>query len=111
MSNIDHIAAQEAAENGINRAADHADREFDGWVEEATEALGWAATIIPGDKFTIEQLRQLTTDLPDPPDLRTWGAATRRATKLGYIVRTEGYAAAASSNNSPKPLYTRGIWR
>lgn len=109
---IDHAYAQHAATTGIHRAADHADRQFSGWVEEAAEALGWAATQFPDDgSFTVEQLRQLTAALPAPPDLRSWGAATQRATKLGYIVRTGGYAAAASSNNSPKPLYRRGAWQ
>ena len=108
---IDHAAAQEAGELGINRAAEHADSEFSGWVEEAAEALGWAATEFRGEKFTIEQLRQLTSALPDPPDLRSWGAATRRATRLGYIAKTNEFALAASSNNSPKPLYIRGAWR
>lgn len=111
MKHINHASAQTAAETGINRAADHAEREFSGWVEEACEALGWAASVIKNERFTIEQLRQLTSGLQDPPDLRSWGAATRRATNLGYIVRTAGYAAAASSNNSPKPLYVRGVWR
>lgn len=110
--NIDHATAQEAAEIGIKRAADHADREYSGWVEEAAEALGWAATQHPaGSEFTIEQLRRLTTELPDPPDLRSWGAATQRATRLGYITKTGNFAMAASSNNSPKPLYIQGVWR
>jgi hypothetical protein len=108
---INHEEAQEAAELGIKRAADHAEREGSGWVEEAAEALGWAATQHLGPEFTIEQLRQLTTQLPDPPDLRAWGAATQRAARLGYIVKTSNFALAASSNNSPKPLYVQGAWR
>lgn len=110
---IDYETAQDAAESGIQRAADHANHEYSGWVEEAAEALGWAATqFADGAEFTIEELRQLTTShLPDPPDLRSWGAATRRATKLCYLVKTEGFALAASSNNSPKPLYIKGVWR
>lgn len=109
---LSHQEAQEAAETGIKRAADHAEREYNGWVEEAAEALAWAATQYPaGSEFTIEQLRQLTVGLPDPPDLRSWGAATQRATKLGYIVKTGNFALAVSSNNSPKPLYLKGVWR
>ena len=109
---IDHAAAQDAAENGIERSAAHANNEFACWVDEATEALGWAAQqFSKGSEFTIEQLRQLTVDLQAPPDLRAWGAATRAATRLGYIVKTEGFALAASSNNSPKPLYVAGVWR
>ena len=111
MMSVDHQRAQEAAVTGIKRSADHADRERSGWVEEAAEALGWASTQYPGSEFTIEQLRQLTAELPAPPDLRSWGAATQRATKLGYIIKTRNFALAASSNNSPKPLYTQGAWQ
>jgi len=109
---MNHAAAQDAAELGIERAGEHADRCSSDWVEEAAEALGWAATQHRGGAgFTIEQLRQLCSALPEPPDLRAWGAATRRATRLGYVIKTDGFALAASSNNSPKPLYTQGAWR
>lgn len=104
---------QQAAQNadlGIHRAASRAERRFENWVHEAVEALGWAASQMRAASFTIEELRGLCGELPAPSDLRAWGAATRRATRLGYIVRTDGYAPAASSNNSPKPLYTAGSW-
>jgi|GEM_PF-3514595 len=108
---INHTAAQGAAESGMDRSGSHANQEAEGWVEEAAEALGWAATQHPGSEFTIEQLRQLTAGLTEPPDLRAWGAATRRATRQGFLVKTSGFALAASSNNSFKPLYIKGIWR
>jgi len=112
MNTYDHLQAAEAAQLGIQRAADHADKMFAGWVEEAAEALGWAAKQFPfGSEFTVEQLRRLCHQLPEPPDLRSWGAATQRARRLGYIVNTGGFAEAASSNNSPKPLYRAGVWR
>jgi hypothetical protein len=107
---INHDAAQIAADQGISNAADSANRASPGWIGEAAEALGWAATQLPGE-FTVEQMRAICEALPDPPDLRAWGAATRMATRKGYIVKTERFATAASSNNSPKPLYRQGAWR
>lgn len=109
---MDHKQAQESAAIGIERSAANANRTHSGWVEEASEALGWAATQFDrGVEFTVEQLRQLCSQLPEPPDLRSWGAATQKATKRGYIVKTGNFALAASSNNSPKPLYQAGVWR
>ena len=109
---IDYAQAAQAAQQGIEQAGEHANKMFANWVEEAAEALGWAANQYPfGKEFTVEQLRQLCHQLPEPPDLRSWGAATQRARRLGYIVNTGGFAEAASSNNSPKPLYRAGVWR
>lgn len=110
-----HGHAQERADAGIASSAQHADEVHESWVAQAAEALGWAASqSVRGLKFTVEDLRghpTIVRMLPPPPDLRSWGAATRRATKLGYIVKTDEYALAASSNNSPKPLYRAGVWR
>lgn len=105
---MNHQEAARAAEVGIDRSAGHADRVHAGWVKEAAEALRVASAVQP-QPFTVEQLRAVCGFLPEPPDLRAWGAATRKATRLGYIVRTSQFAPAASSNNSPKPLYVRGM--
>jgi hypothetical protein len=102
-------AASKAANLGIERAVQHAERVHTDWAQDAAAALGQAASSFgAGELFTIEQLRALCTDLPAPPDLRAWGGVTRIAMRLGYIERTHSFALATSSNNSPKPLYAKG---
>jgi hypothetical protein len=110
---INFEAAAARADAGIERAARKADRASPEWVDKAAEMLRIGACILgaqlPGE-FTVEHLRALTDKaLPQPPDKRAWGAATRVATSRGFIERIPGrYAAAASSNGSPKPLYRKG---
>lgn len=96
---------------GMRRAAEHAERESDGWIERAVTVLRTAAQVAkPEDEFTIEQLRAdgWSRLLPEPPDLRAWGSATQIAARRGFIEKTGGYAPATSSNGSPKPLYRKG---
>lgn len=106
--------AKASANVGIQRAAERAERTEPGWVDRAAEAVrDYALNSLAGinGEFTIDEARPwiaANTRLADPPDGRAWGAATRRALKLGYIVATDGYAPAASSNGSPKRLYRRG---
>ncbi len=102
--------AKASANVGIQRAADRAERTEPGWVDQAAEALRKIVLASSLQRtFTIDQARHWCRhDVADPPDGRAWGAVTRRALKLGYIVATDGYAPAASSNGSPKRLYRRG---
>ena len=59
------------------------------------------------DRFLIEQVReQLPEDFPHPVDGRSWGGVVQRAANDG-IIRRAGYAAAKSSNCSPKPLWIK----
>lgn len=102
-------AARARAEAGIQRAADATERREPGWTEMAAEALRQFAR--EQDKpFTIELARAaFEKSLPPPNDKRSFGAATRFATSRGFIERVPGmFFAAASSNNSPKPVYVRG---
>lgn len=105
--------AKASANVGIQRSAERAERTEPGWVDRAAEAvrdyvrLHVARSDEPSE-FTIERVREYMASVPPAPDGRAWGAVTRRALKLGYIVATDGYAPAASSNGSPKRLYRRG---
>ena len=103
--------ATRAAEAGIKRAADNAGAS---WVAIAADELGWAASRADASEFTVEELRWYIRthgdEIAEPPDLRAWGAATQRAARMGFIVRTGHFARAASSNGSPKPLYRFGRW-
>ncbi len=101
--------ARSRAERGIKSSADHAGRE---WQDQAVAAarlfVRWNERGYGGEPFTMEEVREWASiRIDDPPDLRAWGAVTRRLKSEGIIRPTGGYAKAASSNLSPKPLYVR----
>jgi hypothetical protein len=103
-------AARERAGVGIERVADATEKRIAGWCEMACEKLrAFART--QGGVFTIELARMaFEKDLPEPCDLRAWGAVTRMATSRGFIERVKGqYFPAASSNGSDKPVYRAGV--
>jgi hypothetical protein len=105
QTEIDFTAAREAAERGIQSSAQHAEDDRPGWGESALAWLRFHAEVSEGE-FTMEQFRQMASMvLPEPPDLRAWGSVTQKAIRQGIIRKTGGYAPAASSNGSPKPLY------
>jgi hypothetical protein len=96
--------AERRRDIGMERAVEHADAVQDSWSVDATAALLAYAHRI-GRSFLVEEVREAATWLPSPPDGRAWGAVTRRAALAGSIVRV-GYAPAASSNCSPKCLWS-----
>lgn len=90
-------------------AAERAEREHEGWVEVAVERLRqWV--VKQRAPFTIEHARAaVSADLPNPPDLRSWGAVTREAKRRLYIVQVPRlFMPAVSSHGSPKAAYARG---
>lgn len=99
---IDFTAARRDA--GIQRAADHAEREAPGWGEGAVAFVQWYAR--HNREFLAEDVIEsyIRVGLPEPPDGRAWGAVIRRAAKLGAIQKA-GYRPARSSNLSPKVLW------
>lgn len=104
---IELDAAAVRANAAILAVAAKAERKSAGWVERALAELGEFARSTKGT-FTIEQARAaIEGRLPKPHDLRAWGRVTRSARSKGVIVQ-DGYAPAASSNGSPKPLYRAG---
>lgn len=102
--------ARAAADVGIERAAARNEDANPGWVDAAVERLRAFSRHAPGC-WTMEQARAVIgPELPEPTDLRTWGAVTRIATKRGYIAPARGvYMAAISSNGSAKPAYRKGV--
>lgn len=101
--------AQVAAQVGIERAADKAERIEPHWVTEAAEDVKAYFESHPEVHCTIELVRRFCRPQPDGADARAWGAVTQRALRLNYIERVPGqYAPANSSNGSPKPVYRRG---
>lgn len=77
------------------------------WPERAFVALReYARTAAKARRlFTIEMARAKCPAPPEGADLRAWGAITTRALREGVIERTGQFAAARSSNGSPKALY------
>lgn len=108
------VAASLRAETGITSSAAHAEADVPGWSDHAMALLGrfvrleamYGASFAP---FTMEQFRLWAYHhgLTRPAEERCWGSVTQKALRLGLIVKV-GYAAAASSNNSPKATY-RGV--
>lgn len=101
--------ARAAADAGIERVTSRNEDANPGWVDAAVMRLRIFAKHAPG-VWTMEQAREvIAAELPEPTDLRTWGAVTRTAAKRGYIAPVRGvYIAAASSNGSAKPAYRKG---
>lgn len=77
------------------------------WVREAAKLLGrWFSR--RSGAYTVEQARK-TIRIDDPPDLRMWGLATRRALDEGLIRATDLYAKARSSNGAKRRMYIKGV--
>lgn len=101
-------AAREAGAEGMQRAADHADRVDADWTEQAFAAVVTGVRAQP-EPFTFESLRlRIEGKVPSPPDARAWGVVVRRAIKTGVIVKTGDYAPRASGNLTPTATYVRG---
>lgn len=102
---IDFTPALERAELGIQRSVDHANRVESEW---SGQALGLLVAFARqrGQPFLIEEARRWaeSNGLREPPDARSWGAVTRRASAKKRIEKV-GAAPAASSNCSLKPLW------
>lgn len=97
---------QARRDTGIASSANHAEQDVPGWGDTALVFLTQFAELkmVP---WTMETCRAwcVWAGLPEPTELRAWGAVTQKAIRQGIIRKTGQYAPAASSNGSPKPLY------
>lgn len=102
--------ARDRGAAGIARAAERNERQNGGWGTLALAAVAtWVKAQPMKSEFTMEDVRAHIEDkLPEPTDLRAWGAVTQSAVRALYIERTGMHAPAKSSNGSDKPLYRRG---
>lgn len=85
-------AARAARDEGMVRAAEHAESVHPRWVDQATDVLLDFLTIgeiAGGVEFTSEDVRDHADQLglPKPPHLRAWGPVFRRVAKTGRIVK------------------------
>lgn len=99
---FDFEAARRRRDEGAANAAAHADRVNPNWSGDAAHFLyGFLKrTSVP---FLTEQVvaEAKAANFPAPPDGRAWGAVIQRAHRARQIEKA-GYAAAATSNCSPK---------
>jgi len=96
----------ERRERGMASSLAHAESDAPGWAAQCYALLcEYAAS---HHEFQIEQFRAwaYANGLPKPDEERAFGSVTQRAIRASVIVRT-GYAPAASSNGSAKPVYAR----
>lgn len=101
--------AEARADEGMARAAQHAEAVEPGWCACAVESLRDFAKRQAGP-FLIETARFVmqANGLPAPPEERAWGSVTRQAAKAGFIAMTDRMGKAITSNGSPKPMWVKG---
>lgn len=99
--------AERRRDLGMQRATDHADRERPNWSIRAAHALYAYCQEHKGETFLCEDVRawaEAKMLVSTPPTAKAWGSIFKEAAKAG-TVRKAGYAAAKSSNLSPKVLW------
>jgi hypothetical protein len=92
---IDFTAARIARDDGMARAANHADQVVPSWQERALAFLrDYAASHAD---FICEDVRQYAEarGLPTPPDGRAWGAVMMRGARLHIVGKTDRVRCAA----------------
>lgn len=104
---MDMQQAATARDTGMALALDKADRDQEGWSDDAMVAVRSFTAMNQGKSFLTEHLRAWaeSAGIVEPAaNERAWGAVMRRAAKEGLIQKI-GYAPSASSNLSPKTLW------
>ena len=97
--------AVSAGERGMQRAADHAEREAPGWGELAFDFLERFAAETDGPFLAEEVVEAAAGIVPPAPDARAWGSVFQKASRR-KVIRRVGYAPAATSHGSAKPLWS-----
>lgn len=99
--------AKRDAQAGIDRAAAAADRHVDGWTARAYEFVCKFAEQNRGREFIGAEIvkASLQTDIPQPPNMKAWGAPLQRAARRGVIVKV-GYAEDPDRHGAPVPLWS-----
>lgn len=99
------------AQEGMERAAAHAERVEPDWNDRAYDLLCAFARTRP--EFHAEEARAWAVEqgLPTPPDNRAWGWPTKRAVKEG-VLQHDRYEAVkiAPSHGRPMPVWKSLIY-
>jgi hypothetical protein len=107
------LTSQQLAEEGANRAADHAERDVNGWKEDAVMGFVTYLTtqVVMGGLLTTEKAR--TWAQAEAPRLitseeRAWGYVAVEVKKQGYIEHA-GWTTAKNRkvHNTPVTLWRR----
>lgn len=106
MTIQDMAAALAARDAGMQSSAEHAEDVQPGWQDMA---VSFCTMLAPLGDFTMERMAAAAygLGLQRPAEGRAWGSVTVRLIREGVIEKTGGFAPAASSHGSPKPLYRR----
>lgn len=107
MSDLFAYAAR-ARDEGIKRAADHADRTTPEWTDVAYSFLLSFAR--DHELFISEDVSNASKSaaFPQPPTDRAWGTVYRRAAKAGIIVQ-DGFGRSARRHASICPRWRSKI--
>jgi hypothetical protein len=94
---LDLMGGRHLANQGMERAIDHANAVNAGWGDAAFAKLAEYARWTPF--FTVEQMRAwaYSQGLPRPPNECSWGAVTTRARKSGVMTLGD-YATAENAS-------------
>lgn len=95
------------ADDGAQRALDHADIQFGSWSDRAYEFLQrYIEQKVP---FRVEQVRKAAQDagLPHAPDARAWGGVLMKAKKAG-LLKHMGWVPCDDPNGHSHPV---SLWR
>lgn len=95
------LFAQQAADKGIERSINNANKKIDGWADIA---FGFLENYIKQhSEFMTEQMRNASIGtVPEPPSNRSWGGVIRRAAKEGKIFR-KGFQNTTNENSHGTP--------
>jgi len=99
--------AERKRDTGMAQAVDHADRVNSEWSIRAAHALYDYCQAHRGQNFLCEDMRRWAEAkmlVSEPPSNKAWGSIFKEAAKAGTL-RKVGFAAAKSSNLSPKTLW------
>jgi hypothetical protein len=103
-------AATQATNEGIQRAADNANRVHDNWTDKAYDYFKeFVKTRRKGERFMTEDVRKdAHTVVPIPPTAKAWGAVIRRAVHDGIIIKV-GYNQVKNikAHKTPASVWTR----
>ncbi|MES2488532.1 MAG: hypothetical protein V4607_01985 [Pseudomonadota bacterium] len=95
--------ARKRADEGMQKAGDHADEEHAFWRQEAARFVSrFAETHV--DFLAEDVINASRGIVPAPPDGRAWGCVFKTAAKDSVIEKI-GYRPAKTSNLSPKVLW------
>lgn len=101
------VSGKELRDKGIETAINHADDVCDNWGELAFQFFVNYARNSKVPFMTNDAVMASNGIIPEPPDLRSWGAIAVRAVKSGYISRT-GYGEVKNPKHHAAP---KSLWQ